>query len=437
MKISVFGLGYVGTVAIACFAKAGHEGIGVDVNEDKVALVNSGQSPIVEGQLNELISEGCKRGRISATTDSTQAVNSSDVSFVCVGTPSTSEGHLDLSYLERVSREIAEGIRKKNDFHVVAIRSTVPPGTCKRISTLIQEYSEKISEKDFAVVSNPEFLREGTAVIDFNEPPFTLVGSRSSKAIQILKDLYGHIPSPFIATEVRTAEMLKYVNNTFHALKITFANEVGNICKRIGVDSRELMEIFCMDRKLNISPYYLKPGFAYGGSCLPKDLKALRTMAHDLYVKCPVLESIETSNEMQKDLVLNQIMEFGKNKVGFLGLSFKAGTDDLRSSPIIDVIEKLLGKGFDVRIYDRNVNLSNLLGSNREFIRQRIPFVSRFVVENMEQVIEHSDVIVLVNRESEFITFVERGFDGKIVYDLTNIGLTREKEEPNYVGISW
>jgi len=437
MKISIFGLGYVGTVAIGCFAKAGHEGIGVDINEDKVELINSGQSPIVEAQLDELISEGCKSGRITATKDSIQAVCSSDISFICVGTPSTLEGHLDLSYLERVSKEIAEGLREKNDFHVVCIRSTVPPGTCERISTLIKEYSGKIAEKDFTVVSNPEFLREGTAVFDFNEPPFTLVGSRSSKATQMLKDLYGHLPSPFVATEVRTAEMLKYVNNTFHALKITFANEVGNICKRLGVDSRELMRIFCMDTKLNISPYYLKPGFAYGGSCLPKDLKALRTMAHDLYVRCPVLESIETSNEMQKDLVFNKIIEFGKNKVGFLGLSFKAGTDDLRSSPIIDVIEKLLGKGFDVRIYDRNVNLSNLLGSNREFIRQKIPFVSRFISERLEEVIEHSDVIVLVNKESEFMTLFEKSFDGKIVYDLANIGFAREKQEPNYVGISW
>lgn len=437
MKISVFGLGYVGTVAIGCFAKAGHEGIGVDVNEGKVALVNAGQSPIVEAQLDELIREGRKSGRISATTDSTQAVCSTDVSFICVGTPSTSEGHLDLSYLERVSAEIAEGIRQKDTFHVVAIRSTVPPGTCERTSMLIQEYSGKMAEKDFAVVSNPEFLREGTAVADFYEPPFTLVGSRSHEAIQTLKDLYSHIPSPFVAAEVRAAEMLKYVNNAFHALKVTFANEIGNICKRLDIDSRELMEIFCLDKKLNISSYYLKPGFSYGGSCLPKDLKALRTMAHDLYLKCPVLESIELSNELQKDLVLNQIIEFGKNKVGFLGLSFKAGTDDLRSSPIIDVIEKLLGKGFDVRIYDRNVNLSNLLGSNREFIRQRIPFVSRFVLEGMEQVVEHSEVIVLVNKESEFVAALETGLDGKIVYDLTNIGLKREKEESNYVGISW
>jgi GDP-mannose 6-dehydrogenase len=437
MKISIFGLGYVGTVAIGCFAKAGHEGIGVDINEDKIELINSGQSPIVEAQLNELISEGRKNGRITATNDSIQAVCSSDVSFICVGTPSTLEGHLDLSYLEKVSKEIAEGLRKKNGFHVVCIRSTVPPGTCERISILIEEYSGKIAEKDFTVVSNPEFLREGSAVVDFNDPPFTLIGSRSSKATQMLKVLYGHLPSPFVTTEVRTAEMLKYVNNTFHALKITFANEVGNICKKLGIDSRELMRIFCMDNKLNISSYYLNPGFAYGGSCLPKDLKALRTMAHDLYVRCPVIESIEISNEMQKDLVLNKIIEFGKNKVGFLGLSFKAGTDDLRNSPIIDVIEKLLGKGFDVRIYDRNVNLSNLLGSNREFIRQKIPFVSRFISERLEQVIEHSDVIVLVNKEREFITLLENNFDGKIVYDLVNIGFNREKQESNYVGISW
>ena len=296
-----------------------------------------------------------------------------------MGTPSTPNGHLELGTIFRVAGEIGKGIKEKKSFHVVVIRSTVLPGTNEKVSQMIEEASEKKCNIDFAVVSNPEFLREGTAVKDYYTPSYTLVGTTNDKAIEIMEEIYKEIEAPIITTEIKIAEIIKYINNAFHALKITFGNEVGNICKKLGIDSHKLMEIFCMDTKLNLSPYYLKPGFAYGGSCLPKDLKALKTLAHDYYLECPVLENISRSNEQQIKNVSDQILKFNKEKIGFLGLSFKPGTDDLRSSPIIDIIEQLLGKGFDILIYDKHVHISKLTGANKQYILERIPFISKFI----------------------------------------------------------
>lgn len=437
MNISVFGLGYVGVVGMGCLAELGHKVVGVDVNQNKVDLINQGKSPIIENQIGELIDHHFRAGHISATQNGMRAVIESDVSFICVGTPSTPQGHLNLESAFRVARNIAEGIKHKNGFHVVAIRSTVLPGSNEKLSAIISDVSGKVSNRDFAVVSNPEFLREGTAIKDYHHPPYTLLGSTCDAAIEIMKKVYEGIDAPIIAVEIGVAEMIKYINNAFHALKITFANEVGNICKRMDVDSHKLMRIFCMDTSLNISPYYLKPGFAYGGSCLPKDLKALCTMAHDLYLKCPVIESIDVSNEQQKELVLSQLLAFGKRKIGFLGLSFKAGTDDLRNSPIVDVLEKLLGKGFDIKIFDQNVNLSTLIGANKQFILERIPFISRFITDNIDEVVEHSEVVVIVNNEDYFGKTLRDVKRDIIIYDLINIGFDTTNPSSSYNGIAW
>ena len=353
MRISIFGMGYVGCVGSACCAKLGHHVIGVDVSEHKVELINSGRPTIIEKDIEELVRKAHEEGALEATTDVDYAVKNSEISFIAVGTPSSKEGHLNLNYIYRVAEQIGAAIKDKNEFHIVAIRSTVLPGTNQRIGEIIEEISGKKRDEAFTVVSNPEFLREGTAVHDYLNPPLTLVGADNELAVEKMRELYRDIPGEFIATDIKVAEMMKYINNTYHALKIVFGNEVGNICKALDVDSHKVMEIFCKDKQLNISPYYFKPGFAYGGSCLPKDSKALRTLARDYYVDVPVINAIEESNEIQKRNAVNLIMEKGKRKVGILGLSFKAGTDDLRCSPIVDVVESLLGKGFEG--FDANI----------------------------------------------------------------------------------
>ncbi len=437
MDVSVFGLGYVGCISLGCLAKNGHRCIGVDTNETKVNFINSGKASIIEKEIDTIISEQHHLGTISATLDGIYAVKNSEVSIICVGTPSTNNGHLDLTAIFKVAEEIGEGLRYKDTFHVIAIRSTVLPGTNDEVKQIIERISGKSGEKHFAVVSNPEFLREGMAVSDYYSPPYTIIGTTHKKAIENLQRMYKDINAPFIVTEVKIAEMIKYVNNAFHAHKIIFANEIGNICKRLEINSHKLMDIFCMDTKLNISPYYLKPGFSYGGSCLPKDLRALKTIAHDNYLECPVLESIQRSNEFQKKVVLEQILQFEKEKLGFLGLSFKGGTDDLRNSPILDIIEILLGKGFDIRIYDQNVRLSELMGANREYILKKIPYVSKFIVETSADIISHSEVIIIVNKEKEFESILTEVPMHKILYDLVNIDIPDKHLRKNYTGIAW
>ena len=437
MNIRIFGLGYVGCISLGCLAKNGHNVIGVDLNDTKVDFINNGKPTIVEAEIDDIIYEQHKLGRISATTNSIQAVLNTDVSIICVGTPSQGSGHLDLNSVLKVAEEIGIVVDKKSSFHVIMIRSTVMPGTNEQVARIIEESSGKKRNKHFEVVSNPEFLREGTAIRDYYNPPYTLIGTTSDSAIKITREIYKDIDAPFIVTDVKVAEMIKYVNNAFHAQKIVFANEIGNICKKLELDAYKLMEIFCLDTKLNISPYYLKPGFAYGGSCLPKDLKALRTIAHDHYLECPALENIERSNELHKKLVLEQIIQFEKEKIGFLGLSFKAGTDDLRNSPILDAIEVLLGKGFDIRIYDNNVNLSRLTGANREYILKKIPFVSKFLIDKPNIFLKHSDLIVVVNKEKEFTDILNKVSEDKIIYDLVNIDFKNKEKKKNYTGVAW
>jgi GDP-mannose 6-dehydrogenase len=437
MNISIFGLGYVGCVSLGCLARYGHHVIGVDLNQTKVDFLNSGKPSIVENEIGEIIAQGHRDNLIRATTDGQEAVLESDISIICVGTPSTNNGHLNLNAIYRVGEEIGKALKSKDEFHIIVIRSTVLPGTNAEMTRIIQEYSGKEPDTDFAVVSNPEFLREGTAVKDYINPPYTLIGSNNQRAIKTIKQMYNGTNAPFIATDIKIAELIKYVNNAYHANKVTFANEIGNICKKLSIDSHRLMEIFCLDTKLNISPYYLKPGFAYGGSCLPKDLKALRTIAHDFYLECPMIENIDRSNEYQKNLAADQIIQYGKEKIGFLGLSFKGGTDDLRNSPIVDIIEILLGKGYDVRIYDKNVHFSKLVGANRDYILKKIPFVSKFIVDRSEEIINHSDLIVIVNNDKEFIDILKEVPDSKMIYDLVNLKNEDLLAKPNYTGISW
>jgi GDP-mannose 6-dehydrogenase len=424
-------------VSVGCLAQNGHTVTGVDVNPAKVEMVNKGLPTIIEEKISDIFTEQQREGRISATTNGVEAVKRTEVSFICVGTPSGRNGHTDTTHVMKVAEEIGAGIGQKSDFHVIAIRSTVPPGTNQKVAAIIERVSGKKKGQDFAVVSNPEFMREGTAVKDFYEPPLTLIGTNNPRAAEKMREVYRDIKGPIVVSDIGVAEMIKYVNNTFHALKITFANEIGNICKSLGIDSHKVMEAFCMDTKLNLSPYYLKPGFAYGGSCLPKDLKALRTMARDLYVDCPVIENIERSNELQKSVVLETILSFGKRNIGFLGLAFKAGTDDLRNSPIVDIIEQLLGKGFNVKIYDRNVHLAQLIGANKEYISSKIPYISNFITDNSDELVKTSDVIVVVNKDNEYVGMLSTLEGGKVVYDLVNLEFRNREPMNAYQGISW
>lgn len=435
MRISIFGLGYVGCVGAACCAKLGHHVIGVDVTENKVNLINAGRATIIEAEIDDLVRDGHEAGLLEATQDIDYAVQNSDISFIAVGTPSTKQGHLKLDYIFDCARNIGAALAKKDGFHVVAIRSTVLPGTNANVAAIIEEASGKKEGVDFAMVSNPEFLREGTAVRDYLNPPVTVVGSNSERAVEMMRELYSHINAEFVATEVPVAEIMKYVCNTYHGLKIVFANEVGNICKALGIDSHKVMDIFCKDKQLNISSYYFKPGFAYGGSCLPKDSKALRTLAHDNYVDVPVINAINPSNELQKKAAVDMVVAKGRRKVGVLGLSFKSGTDDLRCSPIVDVIEALLGKGFQVRIYDKNVKVSEDTNTNKDFIMSKIPYMYEFVTDDLDDVCANSDVLVVTNKEKEFANVPER-FPGKIIIDLARMWDELDYEG-NYEGISW
>jgi GDP-mannose 6-dehydrogenase len=435
VRISIFGMGYVGCVGAACCAKLGHHVVGVDVSAHKVELINSGRPTIIEKDIEELVKAAHDEGKLEATTDVAYAVQNSEISFIAVGTPSSREGHLNLDYIYKVAAQIGEALKDKAEFHIVAVRSTVLPGTNERIGRILEEASGKKRDEAFTVVSNPEFLREGTAVHDYLNPPLTLVGADNEAAMEKMRQLYKDLPGEFIATDIRVAEMMKYVNNTYHALKIVFGNEVGNICKALDIDSHKVMEIFCKDKQLNISPYYFKPGFAYGGSCLPKDSKALRTLARDYYVDVPVINSIEESNEIQKKNAVSLIMDKGKRKVGILGLSFKAGTDDLRCSPIVDVVEVLLGKGFELRIYDKNVKLSEITGTNKDFIMAKIPHLQHFVYDDLDKVVRESDVLVITNKEAEFDSLLQK-YPGKIIVDL--VRAWKEVDYAgNYEGISW
>lgn len=436
MNVSIFGLGYVGAVSCACFAKEGHHVIGVDISEHKVDLINSGKSPIIEKDLEDYIFEGVKNGRILATTSVVEAISSTDISIVCVGTPSQLNGNIDLSFIYKVCMQIGEALKSKSAYHTIVIRSTVIPGTVSQCAQIIEDASGKKHISDFGVGSNPEFLREGSAIYDFWNPPYTIIGTSSEKSTQHLKELYSNIDAPFYRLKPEESEMIKYANNNFHALKITFANEVGNICKELKIDGHVVMDIVTKDSKLNLSPYYMKPGFAFGGSCLPKDVRGLNYRAKILDVETPLLKSLLESNELQIQRALQLIYKTGKKRIGVLGFAFKAGTDDLRESPMITLIETLIGKGYQLSLYDANVLLSKLMGKNKDFIIGRIPHISRLLQAGVEQVLENSDVIIIGNKSEEFNKMVQEIPSDKIIIDLVRIDKDKTTGG-NYVGICW
>ncbi|MDO8946011.1 MAG: UDP-glucose/GDP-mannose dehydrogenase family protein [Desulfocapsaceae bacterium] len=437
MKISIFGMGYVGAVSAGCLAGEGHEIIGVDPVQTKVDLINSGQTPIIEKDIGELIKEGVENGRLRATTDAGAAVAATDISFVCVGTPSQLNGNLDLKYIRRVCERIGKAMKTKGKYHVVVIRSTILPGTMREVVIpTLEESAGFEAGKDFGVCNNPEFLREGTAVYDFHHPPKTVIGETDSVSGDLLASIYERLDAPLIRTDVETAEMVKYVDNCWHALKVGFANEVGNICKSIGADGHKVMDIFCQDTKLNLSPYYMKPGFAFGGSCLPKDLRALTYKAKSLDLDLPILNSILPSNTLQTERGLKMVMAQKGRKIGVLGFSFKAGTDDLRESPIVEMIERLLGKGYDIKLYDKNVNLASLVGANRDFILNVIPHISKMMVESIDEVLDHAETIIIGNGAAEFQDILGRISKSQVVVDLVRIS-EKQSDGEQYDGICW
>ncbi|MEN3364336.1 MAG: GDP-mannose 6-dehydrogenase [Burkholderiales bacterium] len=435
MNISVFGLGYVGTVSAGCLAGQGHTVIGVDLNKTKVDMINQGITPIIEKDIDAIVSDVVERGFLRATVDPHDAVRNSDLSFICVGTPSQSNGNLDLSHVRNVSEQIGAALRDKRTHHVIAGRSTMLPGSMRNVVFgALERYSGKKAGVDFSVCYHPEFLREGTAVHDYHNPPKTVIGEHDSKAGDMLLGLYEKMNAPVMRTSIETAEIVKYTDNTWHALKVTFANEIGNLCKAVGIDGYEVMELFCRDTKLNLSPCYMKPGFAFGGSCLPKDVRALAYKAKSLDLELPVLNAILPSNRRQIEKGIRMIINKGKQRIGVLGFSFKAGTDDLRESPMIDVIEALLGKGYELKLYDRNVKLAALMGANQDYIMNRISHISRLMTESIDEVIDFADTIVIGNNAPEFRAVASRLRPGQVMVDLVRILPVRGE---GYDGICW
>lgn len=437
MKISIFGLGYVGAVSAGCLANNGHDVVGVDPNKIKVSLINEGKTPIIEKDIGEIIEESVNTGRLRATTEVSEAVNASDISLICVGTPSQLNGSLDLKYVRKVCEEIGASLKNKSEFHVVVIRSTMLPGSMRAIVIpTLEKCSGKRAGSDFGVCNNPEFLREGTAVYDFHNPPKTVIGETDSRSGDLLASLYEGLNAPMIRTDVETAEMVKYTDNVWHALKVGFANEIGNICKALGLDGHKVMDIFCKDIKLNLSPYYMKPGFAFGGSCLPKDVRALTYKGRSLDLELPILNAILPSNALQVEKGLRMIMEKGNKKIGFLGFSFKAGTDDLRESPLVELVERLLGKGYDIRLYDQNVKIASLIGANRDYILNHIPHISSLMVGSIDEVLTHAETVIIGNGAPEF-----RHVPGKLKKDQVLVDLVRiteaRSQEGKYDGICW
>ncbi len=438
MRIAIFGLGYVGCVSAGCLARLGHHVVGVDVNQHKVDALNAGHSPIVERGLPELIAEMRRAGRLTASTDSARAVAESDVSLICVGTPSTDAGFLDLSYVRRIAASIAAALRAQDRYHVVVLRSTVLPGTMEgEFIPALERGSGRRPGAGFGVAYNPEFLREGSALSDFESPPYTVIAATDEQAAQVVKDLYAGIEAPVVTTPFGAAEMLKYVNNSFHALKVAFANEMGNICKSVGIDSHEVMDLFCLDTKLNISPVYLKPGFAFGGSCLPKDLRALTSYARSQNVTTPLLSSVLESNQQQVETALKLIERTRKKKIGVLGLTFKAGTDDIRESPIVKVVEALVGRGMQVKVHDENIDIARMVGANREYLESYIPYLSDILKPTMRDVVDDSEVVVVATASAAHREVVEHLRADQIVIDLVRIVPNGRLPAERYIGISW
>jgi GDP-mannose 6-dehydrogenase len=419
MKISIFGLGYVGVVSAACLARDGHEVLGVDTNTTKVAMINDGLSPIVEPGLNDLIAEGRRTQRLAATADAASAIDGAQVSFVCIQTPSAANGSLDLRFVVRVAEEIGTALRDKSEFHVVVFRSTMLPTTMERmVLPMLEERSGKKAGVDFGVAYHPEFLREGTAIADYSHPPRTVIGSTDERSAEIVASLYAELSAPLVKCSVRTAELVKYADNAFHALKVAFGNEIGAICRSTEIDSQELMRIFC-----------LKPGYAFGGSCLPKDLRALTYLARSLDIQAPVLEATLSSNAVHKQRALALVTAHGKKAIGILGLSFKDGTDDLRESPTVELVEQLVGKGYKVSIYDPNVTLTQLMGENKAYIDRELPHIASLLVDDLDVLLANSEIVVTATKSKQYAEAVKR-----LRPDQTLIDLVRLCDDRNAIG---
>jgi len=438
MKISIFGAGYVGVVASGCLAASGHEIIAVDVSPDKIAMLNRGQSPIVEAEINGLIASAVRSGTLSATADAAAAIARTDVSFISVGTPSAANGSVSMEAIDNVARIIGLALRGKQTPHIVVMRSTVPPGTAEeRVIPIIERESGHRHGAGFIYYSNPEFLREGTSVRDFHAPPFTLIGAPPGDDAPVLRELYAGIDATVHVTPYRVAESVKYLSNAFHAVKLAFANEAGQILSAYGVDAREAFRLFREDRALNISPAYLRPGFAFGGSCLPKDIRSFMSLAQRKDVAAPFLGSVLTSNEAVVDRVYEAILREGRQRVSLFGLAFKQGTDDLRESPFVTLAERLIGRGFDLRVFDRQVQVARLLGSNRAYIEREIPHIERLLVSDVAAALEGSRIAVVGHIATEDQPALLAALDGRTVFDLAGIPALEGKPGITYHGLCW
>ncbi|WP_062264895.1 nucleotide sugar dehydrogenase [Endozoicomonas arenosclerae] len=436
LNISVFGMGYVGVVCSACLAKKGHQMIGVDLNHTKISMINDGMSPIVEPELEEYLSSAVKSGRLYATDNTRHAIMNSDASLICVGTPSMKNGDLDLSYIRQVSENIGQVLAEKEDKHVVIIRSTVLPGTTRNVVVpIIEHASGKKAGVDFYVAMNPEFLREGTAIKDFFEPPMTVIGQMHAEAGDFLAKMYDGLPGGFYRNDLEVAEMAKYIANTWHAVKVCFGNEVGVLAKNLGVDGRDVMELVCNDTKLNISSAYLRPGFAFGGSCLPKDVKALTYRARSKDVSLPLLSSIMPSNNRHVQHGMELITKQKANRIGMLGLSFKADTDDLRESPLLELVERLMGKGYELKIYDENVSVAKEKGASKEYFENEISHISNLLNNDLREVVDQSDVLVVGNSSSHFKNMLNELAPSKKVIDFA--GISKQLSNEQYEGVCW
>lgn len=439
MAVSVFGLGYVGCVSAACLASRGHPVVGVDLNPTKVEFLRRGQAPVVEERIAELTAEVVEAGLLTVSEDPSRAVQDTDITLVCVGTPSAPNGGVSTEYLERASRDIGRALAAKDGRHVVVYRSTMVPGTCADILIpILERESGQRAGVDFGVCVNPEFLREGTSVRDFLDPPKTVVGESDAASGELVMRLYDGLPGPRFRVPVPVAEMIKYVDNTYHALKVSFANEIGAVAREIGIDSHAVMDVFLADTKLNISPAYLRPGFAFGGSCLPKDLRALVHTARRHNVDVPLLANVLVSNEAQLRRAVDLVVSAGCRRVGIFGLSFKPGTDDLRESPLVELAERLIGKGYRLKIYDANVALSRLIGANRAYLAERLPHIGELLTDDVDEVLDHAEICIVGSRAPEVLAAVDRMSDQQILVDLVRIpGADRRRTGRSYVGIGW
>ena len=438
MKLSIFGLGYVGAVSLGCLARDGHQVIGVDMDHTKLDLIRAGNTPVIETGMQALIANAVGKHRAEVTDDTGYAVAASDVSFVCVGTPARPNGSQDLAAIERLTAQLGGALREKSDRHLFVVRSTVFPGTTESaVTAALEEHSGKKSGRDFDVCFQPEFLREGSSIKDYDNPPYTVVGCDSERVAGVMRDLFAHLPCAFIRTSVRTAETMKYACNIFHAVKITFANEIGRLAQSMGVDSHEVMDIVCRDTHLNISPAYLKPGFAFGGSCLPKDLKAMLYVAKSNDVSTPMLSGLMPSNQVHIDHAIDMVLESGRRKVGMIGLSFKSGTDDLRESPLVTMAKRFIGEGIDLRIYDPEVYISRLVGANRRYIEETIPHIASLMTDDRDALVDDSQVVVVGLSDRDAIDAVyERGRGDQLVLDLVGLS-NRHRISGQYLGVCW